>query len=97
MKKCMLYSVSKNTLLEQKSLEKKLIIASFFCVIFVGTNRPLRNILWDAGIYNFAPHTFGEASSSAMLQCGDPVDGILKDSRMIKCDYLTDQFAIKLC
>ena len=38
----------------------------------------MRSILWDTGIYNFVQHSFHEASSSAMLKWGIPVEEILR-------------------
>lgn len=41
-------------------------------------SRWLRNVLINAGMTVFAPHSFRGASSSAMLRSGVPVDDILK-------------------
>lgn len=37
----------------------------------------VKRVLRDAGISDFAPHSFRAASSSAMLQCGVDLDDIL--------------------
>ena len=43
-------------------------------------SRWLRNVLLDAGIYNFAAHSFRGAASSAMLRNGMPLDEILNSA-----------------